>query len=173
MHGHMNIKLETNCREVCALWVRIVVRYNIKMFVLFSEVFSPSVGSNTMSPNWFNVESLPTARVGANMTRFTPVYKAKQSLYRPGQILWVPGGWGSRISRHSSREGGKVVSPTHRQSWPARKYWYSFLLDWFDSMEGLCQWKSLMIPLGMEPAIFLLVAQYLNQLRSTMLYSTF
>jgi hypothetical protein len=47
--------------------------------------------------------------------------KIKLARYRPGGTLGVPGGWGSRISRQSTHEGGKVVSPTHRPSLPPGK----------------------------------------------------
>jgi hypothetical protein len=42
----------------------------------------------------------------------------KQSLYRPGQALNVPGAWGAQVSWQSAHEGGQVVSPSHRPPLP-------------------------------------------------------
>jgi hypothetical protein len=107
--------------------------------------------------------------------------KVKQSHYRPGQALRVPGGWGSQISRQSAHEGGKVVSPTHRPPLPSgkaaftsppRKYsWYSFLLQAESTPGPQCgrkdyvNEKSPVTPSGIEPVTFRLVAHCLNQLR--------
>jgi len=39
--------------------------------------------------------------------------KVKQSPYRPGYALRVPGGTGSQISKQLANQGGKVASPMH------------------------------------------------------------
>jgi len=58
------------------------------------------------------------------------VKQVNQSLHRHGKNLRVLGARVSQISRHVAHEGGKGVSPTHRQPLAPVKYsWYSFLLE--------------------------------------------
>ena len=93
------------------------------------------------------------------------VKKVKQSDYRPGEALRVPGGWGSQISRQSTHEGGKVVTPTHRPPLPPEISWYSFLEAESTPGTWTCRMlrkKSPVTRPGMDPGTFRLKAQRLN-----------
>jgi hypothetical protein len=63
-------------------------------------------------PNW-NL-TLPEM---VTVTKSTE-WKLEQFHCRPGQVLSVPGVWGSQFSRNLAHEGGEGVSPTHQPSLP-------------------------------------------------------
>jgi len=91
--------------------------------------------------------------------------KEKQSHYRLGQALRIPGGWDSHISRQSVYEGGKVFSLTHRPFYSLQEIFLILISvrGWANPKaivwpEGLGQWKTSVTPLGIAPATFRLVA---------------
>jgi hypothetical protein len=104
---------------------------------------------------------------------FVPAWNinVKQSLYRARQALRVPGGWGSQISRQSTHEGGKFVSPIHRPPLPQETFLVLISVrGWVDPRaivrpEGLCSRKKIVWHHRESNP---LVAQCLNQLRHRM-----
>jgi hypothetical protein len=94
--------------------------------------------------------------------------RVKQSRNRPGVAQRIPGGLGSQISWHSAREGGEVVSLTHRPPLPPRMFLVLiFTRGWVDPramerMEGDMSLKNPVTPPGTDPGTVRLVAQHLN-----------
>jgi hypothetical protein len=96
------------------------------------------------------------------------ILKVKHSRNRPGLAQRVSGGLGSQISWHSAREGGEVVSLTHRAPLPPGMFLVLiFTRGWFDPRakvrsKGNISPKNSVTPPRIDPGTVRLVAQRLN-----------
>ena len=94
-----------------------------------------------------------------------PHLQEEESRNRPGVAQKVLGGLGSQISWHSAREGGKVVSLTHRPRLPPGMFLVLiFTRGWVDSRamvrsEGDMSLKNPVTPPEIDPGTVQLVAQ--------------
>jgi hypothetical protein len=78
--------------------------FHINIWSLISHVYTHVKALNVVISFWVSIIQF--------------IVEVKQSDYRAGHTLRIPGSWGFQISRKSVHEGGRVVSPTHRPPLP-------------------------------------------------------
>jgi len=166
--GHV---LSTNHQWLVTQW------YTLTHYSLSSTSFKPSLTSHPKvyphSPAACYVLPSNHHWLGTQWCILTPYslsckVKIKESSNRPGVAQRVPGGLGSQISWHSAREGGEVVSLTHRLPLPPGMYLVLiFTRGWVDPRatvwsEENMSLKNPVTPPGINPGTVQLVAQRLN-----------
>ena len=112
------------------------------------------------------------------VTRF-PATKKKQSHYRPGQTQSVPGVEEPRLQENRHIKLLRFPALPTGRLYPRKYSWYSFLLEAESAPGPQCGRKDYVnekfpvTPSGIEPEIFRLVAQFLNQMRHRVLFSRY
>jgi hypothetical protein len=102
--------------QICVAWEHIPKIIHLFLWKNLSWIMQ---GLLKRTPDITRSLTLNNYRHGDGTNMMVKV-KVKQSHYLPGNILKVPKVWGSQISRQSSHESGKVISPTHRPPLPPR-----------------------------------------------------
>jgi hypothetical protein len=137
-HYKINISLQSDNNSQCFTadrfifvvssgWIFLKMR---KFLDTFSEDIKTHFSFQSLFPKCsgfiLHCSSLKT-QFHSTVLDYVIVLKVKQSYYISGQALRVPGGWGSKIERYSTHEGGKFVIPKHLPLLPNCKYsWYLF-----------------------------------------------
>jgi len=154
-----NIEAASNMHDlygICSIsaftWMR---NHFIKYFFMFFILYSWWQKDSNWKPFIYHIFMIVTKRV-------------KESHNRPDVAQRIPGGLGFQISWHSAREGGEVVSLTHRPPLPPGMFLaLIFTRGWVDPRamvrsEGNMSLKNPVTSPGIDPGTVRLVAQRLN-----------
>jgi hypothetical protein len=104
--------VEETSSMLCGHWSAFYFPWGTKYVLYFRTVLKGSFCNVEVLRHVRRIEYFLLTVFGKNR------WKVKQSHYRPGQALRLPGVWGSQISGQSAHDGGKFVSRTHRPPLP-------------------------------------------------------
>jgi hypothetical protein len=100
--------------ECMSVWVSVCVCEYVSAWVSVCDCQRVSVRAHMCECVWVCECVSMSAWVWVTDRNFLCISKVKQSYSSPGHALRFPGGWGSQISKQSTYESVKFVSPTQR-----------------------------------------------------------